>query len=58
MDMMQGHKNRYPTNDVDHIIQFLNEKKLPREFYLYYKVSYDLNYILKKSKNYKSNEKV
>ena len=57
MDVMQGDKNRYPTNDVDHIIQFLNEKKLPKEFYLYYKVSYDLSYILKKSKNYKSIEK-
>ena len=57
MDMMQGDKNRYPTNDVDHIIQFLNEKKLPKEFYLYYKVSYDLSFILKKSENYKSIEK-
>ena len=30
MDMMQGHKNRYPTNDIDHIIQFLNEKNFQK----------------------------
>jgi hypothetical protein len=57
MDMLQENKNRYQINDVDYIIRFLHNNKLPKEFYLYYKVSYDLNYILRKSKNYKSIEK-
>ena len=57
MSMNPDNKNKYPTHDVDNIIKFINKKSLPNEFYLYYKVSYDLWYVLEKSKNYKSIEK-
>ena len=57
MNKKPENKNRYPTDDVDDVVKFLVEKKLPIEFYLFYKVSYRLFSVLKHSKNYIDIEK-
>lgn len=57
MNMKPENKNKYPSNNINHIVTFLDDKKLPKEFYTYYKVSYDLFHVLEKSKNFKNVEK-
>ena len=54
MNLNPENKNKQPTNNPEYIINFIKEKKLPDEFYPYYHVSYNLEYILKRSSFYKA----
>ena len=49
MNLIKENKNKQPTNNINHITEFLKEKKLPETFYEYYSVSYKLLHILEKS---------
>ena len=46
-------KNKYPTDDESSVKEFIEAKKLPKDFYPYYPVKYNLFQILKKSSYYK-----
>ena len=54
LDLKQENKNKQPVHNVDDVIKFINEKKLPNEFYPYYEVSYGLLNVLKKCDLYKT----
>ena len=49
-------KNKYPVSNGNYIINFLEGKNLPKEFYPFFEVSHSLMDILEKSKNYISIE--
>jgi len=49
-------KNQYPVSNGNYIINFLEGKNLPKEFYPFFEVSHSLMDILEKSKNYISIE--
>ena len=52
MNLKPENKNKYPSCTCEDIIKFLDDKKLPKEFYPYYKVSFNLMKVLEKSKNF------
>ena len=56
MDSKLEYKNKQPADNIDSIKKFIEEKKLPNEFYPYYQVSYGLKNILEKSSFYKTIE--
>ena len=45
-------KDEQPANDSKQITNFIEEKKLPKDFYPYYHVTYELLKVLEKSKHY------
>ena len=53
MDSKPENKNKQPSYDTLEIKNFIDEKKLPEEFYPFYKVNYELMHILKKCPLYK-----
>ena len=42
MDLRPENKNKQPSDDALAITKFIEEKKLPEEFYPFYKVNYEL----------------
>ena len=57
MDSRPGNKNKQPTEDASKIVNFIEEKKLPEQFYPFYNVNYELMQILEKSPLYKDIKK-
>ena len=55
-DLKPENKNKQPTHSAGYIDDFIFKKKLPKDFYLYYEVSYNLLYVLKRCSFYKSLE--
>ena len=53
-DLKPENKNKQPTNYARGIDVFISEKKLPKDFYLYYEISYNLMRVLEKCSFYKS----
>ena len=56
MNLEPENTNKQPTNEPNSIKKFIEEKKLPEDFYPYYNVNYDLMNILEKSPFYKTIE--
>ena len=56
MDSRPENKNKQPSNETYKITKFIEEKKLPEEFYPFYSVNYELMYVLKKCPLYKDIE--
>jgi hypothetical protein len=55
-DLKPENKNKQPTNKSKDVEKFISNKKLPKDFYPYYEVSYHLMYVLEKCKLYKTIE--
>ena len=51
-----SYKNKYPICNCNSVEAFISEKKLKKEFYPYFKVSYPFSMVLNKSNNYISIE--
>ena len=56
MNLVPENNNKQPTSSPNSIIEFIEEKKLPKEFYPYYQVNYKLEHVLEKSSFYKGIE--
>ena len=54
MNLKPENTNKQPTDEPYSIKKFIEEKKLPEDFYPYYNVNYDLMKILEKSTFYKT----
>ena len=56
MNLKPENKNKQPTDNIGSIKQFIEDKKLPENFYPFYSVHYNLLGILKESSSYKTIE--